>query len=238
VARDTAANATARELLRTAYDGFGLSQRDVQRITGITGRMQRHVLAGKGGASYLPALSELAERGRVSTPAPQRVQRVRTATGVTEEPRKPPERRPAAHGRYGRTESVTAGGQGRVVAVTMPHTPGPQRGRAAVDLAHDIDRAAGAGRYVTLNVTLRLPSGEIVTSRRAAHGQSAKSLARAITREARANGYDARTTEGKAAGVLGAIGAMFAQKSAGVLGANIIGVEIEYADSAADLTPA
>ena len=212
-------------LLRDLY-GMGLTQREIARRTGVTERMQRHVTMGSTpGVSYAATRRELRDRGTVQAPAPVRKQRVRTREGVSEEPRTKSTMtaKPRA-GSYGHSAAVTAGGAGRVESWTFPHTAGPQRGQAAVEIVQTLKRMQG--RQVSLIVKLRDPDSRKIYEQHR-RGQSASSLIAAAKAHAKGMGLDRRSNASLAVGILAVIANMFPNGSAGHLGANIVGLTIE-----------
>lgn len=218
----------AGELLRALY-GRGETQRQVALRTGISERMQRHVVKGtKPGTSYVGTLTEYRDRGTVVAPAPVRRQRVRAPGGETVlRTRSTAAPRPAP-GRYGHSAAVTAGGAGRVETWTFPATPGAQRGRAAVELVQTL-RRHGSGT-VRLQVTLRDPETRATrTAELYAHGIRAATLLQSARNAAKRMGLDRRQNVNAGAGLLRVIAEALAesQRYGAGAGFEIVGVTIE-----------
>lgn len=151
---------TAAEAIRAAASKYGLTQRQLGSMLGVSDRMVRAVLRGdKPGGNLAGAARQLASEGRITSQPERREQRVRTSEGVTAEPVKS-----SAAGTPGGSEdvrySVESGGRSQTAVKTPSRGLGRERARSRIlgDLkAHRGGklRAERGGQRVRVKVTTK-----------------------------------------------------------------------------------
>jgi hypothetical protein len=141
--------------IREAMSRFGLTQRQVGTLLGVSDRMVRQVLSGnKPGKNLQGAASQLAREGRVAAPPPRREQRVRAKGGGTEPVG------PAVEAR----RSVEPGRRAQTVIEFPPRGLGRYAaGQAVLD---DLDAHKGAQRVTVKVVTRSQPEGYTIGGRK------------------------------------------------------------------------
>lgn len=129
--------------IRAAMSRYGLTQRQVGTLLGVSDRMVRQVLSGnKPGRNLSGAAAQLAREGRVGEPPARREQRVRAKGGGTE---------PVAP-RVEARRSVEPGRRAQTVIEVPPRGLG--RSAAMQAILDDLDAHKGAQR-VTVRVVTR-----------------------------------------------------------------------------------
>lgn len=144
--------------LSAAARQYGLTQRELAAMLGVSDRMVRQVLSGaKPGRNLEAAAKQLAQEGRITERPTRREQKIRTPSGVSRERVKP-----TAAGTPGGAErvrsSVEGGGRRQTVVETPKRGLGRERAREAIltDLeARRGGRRDRAGRRVTIRVTTK-----------------------------------------------------------------------------------
>lgn len=150
-------SATGRALASAAKQ-YGLTQRELASMLGVSDRMVRQVLSGaKPGRNLEAAAKQLAGEGRITERPTRREQRVRTPSGVSRERVKP-----TAAGTPGGAErvrtSAETGGRRQTVVETPARGLGRERSRAAI--LSDLEARRGGqrdrgGRRVTIRITTK-----------------------------------------------------------------------------------
>jgi hypothetical protein len=137
------ADPTTAAAIRDAMSRYGLTQKQVGTLLGVSDRMVRQVLSGnKPGKNLQGAASQLAREGRVAAPPARREQRVRAKGGGTEPVGPPVDVR----------RSVEPGARAQTVIDFPPRGLGRvAAGQAVLD---DLDAHRGASR-VTVRVVTR-----------------------------------------------------------------------------------
>lgn len=144
--------------MRAAAEKYGLTQKQLGNMLGVSDRMVRAVLKGdKPGANLAPAARQLAREGRITTAPERREQRIRTSSGVTREPV-----RSSAAGTPGGAEdvrySVESGGRAQTAVRTPQRGLGRERARQRIldDLkAHRGGKRPRGGQRVRITVTTK-----------------------------------------------------------------------------------